>query len=228
MSAFTGFTEDTFAFLRGIAAHNEKAWFDANKALYEQGCVAPAKLFISDLGPRLRTIAPDVRFEPRVNGSIWRINRDVRFSKDKRPYKDHFDMMFWHGERKAWEAPGFWIRLTASDVHLGVGMFGLEKEQLAVFRDSIIHPRSGKALVAACDAVTSAGPYTLGGKTRKLMPRGYEAPEGRAEFMLFEGLYAETHMPVAAALRSDFVEVVFAHYSAMWPIGQWLMTEVAA
>ena len=80
------------------------------------------------MGPKLRTISPAVRFEPKVNGSMSRVNRDIRFSKDKRPYKDHLDIWFWHGDRKGWNCPGFWFRLTPKEVHLGVGMHYFEKE----------------------------------------------------------------------------------------------------
>ena len=116
---FTGFPNATFSFLEGIAAHNEKPWFDANRDLYEAGYVAPAKAFVAVLGPQLRTISKAVQFEPKLNGSLGRINRDIRFSKDKRPYKDHLDVWFWHGDKKSWSAPGFWFSLGPLQVRLG-------------------------------------------------------------------------------------------------------------
>ena len=63
-----------------------------------------------------------MRCEPKINGSICRINRDVRFSKDKRPYKDHLDIWFWHGDKKGWDRPGFYLRITPSDYFSAVGM----------------------------------------------------------------------------------------------------------
>jgi uncharacterized protein (TIGR02453 family) len=225
--AFAGFPKATFAFLEGIAAHNEKAWFEANRGIYEAGYVAPARALVEALGPKLRDISPDVKFEPKVNGSLHRINRDIRFSKDKRPYKDYLDLWFWHGERKSWSAPGFWFSLTARHARLGVGMYGLDKEALDSFRQSVIHPRSGKALLAAVDKVRQAGDYEIGGKTRKLMPRGFTTEPDRAEYLLYEGLYASTSLPLAAAAKSDFATVLARHYKAMWPVGKWLLDEVA-
>jgi len=226
-AAFSGFPKETFAFLRGIAAHNEKAWFEENRDLYEAGYVTPARAFVEAMGPKLRTISPAVQFEPKVNGSMSRVNRDIRFSKDKRPYKDHLDIWFWHGERKGWNAPGFWFRLTATEVYLGVGMHMFEKEQLETFRNSVVHPRSGKALLAAIAAVGKAGDHEIGGKTRKIPPRGFEADPDRAEYLLYEGLYTGTTLPVAAAGKTDFVGVCVEHYRASWPLGQWLLNEVA-
>jgi uncharacterized protein (TIGR02453 family) len=226
VSAFGGFPAETFAFLEGIAAHNEKAWFDANRPLYEAGYVEPAKALVAELGPRLREISPGVQFDPKVNGSIARINRDIRFSKDKRPYKDHLDLWFWHGDKRGWDQPGFWFRLTPTRVHLGSGMHGFDKELLERFRQSIVHPRSGKALLAAVKQVKARG-YEVGGKTRKQLPRGFDTDPDRAEYLLFEGLHAGTEMPAAAAREAGFVEMALRHFTDTWPIGKWLVDEVS-
>ena len=223
---FTGFPRETFRFLEGIAAHNEKAWFEAHRDLYDTGYVAPARAFVEALGPALRKISPTVTFEPKINGSLQRINRDIRFSKDKRPYKEHLNAWFWHGDNKGWDSPGFWFSLNPKEVRLGVGMYGLDKDLLDNFRQSVIHPRSGKALLAAIAKVRKAG-YEVEGKTRKLMPRGFEADPDRAEYLLYEGLYTSATLPAEAATRPDFVSVLAGHYKKMWPVGQWLLDEVS-
>jgi uncharacterized protein (TIGR02453 family) len=224
---FAGFPAETPAFLTGIAAHNEKAWFEANRALHEAGYIEPARAFVAALGPRLSEVSPTVRFEPKVNGSMSRINRDIRFSKDKRPYKTHLDLWFWHGERRGWDCPGFWFRLTPDRLWLGVGMHGLQGEALESFRQSVIHPRSARALLAAIEEVKAAGSYTIAGPDRKLMPRGYPADGIAANYLLHESLTASIELPAEAARSADFVEQCFGHYRAMWPIGRWLLAEVS-
>jgi uncharacterized protein (TIGR02453 family) len=112
--AFAGFGKETVRFLDGLRSHNKKVWFDAHREDYEQAFLAPAQAFVAALGPRLRKLVPEVHVEPRVNGSIMRINRDVRFSKDKTPYKDHLDLWFWTGERKGWDGSGFFFRLKGA------------------------------------------------------------------------------------------------------------------
>ena len=225
-SGFPGFPTATFEFLTGIAAHNDKAWFEAHRALYEAGYVEPAKAFVAAVGPRLREISPDVQFDPKVNGSLSRINRDIRFSKNKAPYKTHLDLWFWHGDRKAWDTPGFWFRLTPEKIMLGTGMYGLEKEPLETFRQSVIHPRSAKSLLAAVAVTKAAGPYEVGGKSRKQLPRGYPADGVAGEFLLYEGLYASVDLPAGAARQSDFADVCVKHYKATWPLSKWLLDEV--
>jgi uncharacterized protein (TIGR02453 family) len=222
---FTGFPPETHAFLKGIAAHNEKAWFDANRALYEAGYVAPARAFVEQLGPKLRTIAPQVQFEAKVNGSMSRINRDIRFSKDKRPYKEHLGLWFWHGDKRQWDVPGFWFELTPTHLQLGVGIYMLQGEALDAYRQSVIHPRSGKALLAAVAGLGKS--YELGGKTRKLKPRGFEADPERADYLLYEGLYVSISLPPETAAKPKLADLCLKHYTAMWPIGRWLLDEVS-
>jgi uncharacterized protein (TIGR02453 family) len=226
MAKFGGFPKETARFLQGVAVHNEKAWFDAHRDLYEAGYVEPARAFVAEIGPRLRKFAPETQFEPKVNGSIGRVNRDIRFSKDKRPYKTHLDLFFWQGETKSWDIPGFWFSLGVEKVYMGSGIYMFDKEQLASFRDSVIHPRSGKALLAAVAGIRKKGAYYFGEKTRKLLPRGYEAPEDRAEYLLFEGLHAGIELPAELSTKPDFVEVCLKHFKATWPISQWILTEL--
>ncbi|HVX74010.1 MAG TPA: DUF2461 domain-containing protein [Devosia sp.] len=224
---FAGFSTDTLSFLDGIAAHNDKAWFDAHRDLYEAGYVAPARALVEALGPELRKVSPTVQFAPRVNGSLQRINRDVRFSKDKRPYKEHLNLWFWHGERKGWDTPGFWFSLGREGLHLGVGMHSFGKDQLDSFRQSVIHPRSGRALLAAVARVGKAGDYELGGRTRKLPPRGFSTEPDRADYLLHDGLYTSLRLPPETATDPGLVTLLAAHYRKMWPLGQWLLEEVS-
>lgn len=85
MSPFDGFGPDTVIFLSELSANNNKAWFDSHRSEYETSYIAPAKAFVGAVGAGLQAIAPGIHAEPKVNGSIFRINRDIRFSRDKTP-----------------------------------------------------------------------------------------------------------------------------------------------
>jgi len=223
---FTGFPKGAFTFLRGIAAHNEKAWFDAHRADYEAYCLAPARAFVEALGPKLKKVAPGVQWEPKINGSIFRINRDIRFSTDKRPYKTNFDLWFWHGNRAGWAAPGFFVRLTPQATLLGVGMHFFPKPELDRFRKAVVDPRAGKALAKAIGEVEKAG-YKVEGASRKSVPRGYDPGHDRAGLLLHEALWCDHEGPAAAAGTAAFVDECAERARDMWPIGKWLLAEVA-
>jgi uncharacterized protein (TIGR02453 family) len=228
MSTFPGFPKETGKFLRDLTRNNEKAWFDAHRDAYQAHYVAPALAFVAAIGPRLEKFAPSVAFEPKINGSLFRINRDVRFSKDKRPYKNHVDLWFWHGDRRGFASPGFFFRLAPGQLILGAGMHRFEKAQLDAFRSAVLDPRAGKALEKAVKETRDAGPYTIGGATRKSVPRGLDPAHARAEYLLHEGLFAgfETE-DTAIAETPGFVDFCIGHFKAMWPISRWLLKEVA-
>ena len=117
------FSKATIQFLDGISKHNDKAWFDAHRADYDAHVAAPARELVSALGARLN-----------MNGSIMRINRDIRFSKDKSPYKTHLDMFFREGDDKGWDKPGYFFRLRPKALLLGTGMHHFEKDVLERYR----------------------------------------------------------------------------------------------
>jgi uncharacterized protein (TIGR02453 family) len=227
MVAFTGFPPETQAFLKGIAEHNDKEWFAANRALYEAGYVDPARAFVSVMGPELQKLSPTLQFEPKIGGSIGRVNRDTRFSRDKRLYKDNLDLWFWHGDKKGWTHPGFFIRVTADDVWLGSGMHHIEGDLLTRYRNAVVDERSGEALVKALAAVEAAGDYAVGSMPRKSFPRGYDKTSPRAKYLLWEGLPAMARMTMAEAQAPDFGDRALTHFRNTWAIGQWLMEEVA-
>jgi uncharacterized protein (TIGR02453 family) len=229
MKKFAGFPDATFAFLRGISKHNEKVWFDANRDLYETGYVAPARAFVAAIGPRLKKISPTVAFDPKVNGSLFRINRDVRFSRDKTPYKNHIDLWFWHGDRRGWNSPGFFFRMFADRLILGAGMHKFEKPQLEAYRAAVVEPRSGKALARAIDGVEAAELYAIAGATRKTVPRGFDAGHERAALLLHDGLTASFDQALDGTARTpEFVDVCLGHFKALWPVAAWLLREVAS
>lgn len=219
---FAGFGPETFAFLRDLTEHNERGWFLENRTRYEAHYLGPALSFIEAIGPRLASELPgDVRFDPKVNGSLFRINRDVRFSKDKTPYKSHIDMWFWTGDKKGWETPGYFMRLLPGQWAIGGGIHHLSKEGLQSYRDAVVDDRTGKALEEAVARVDAT--YDLGFPSRKAVPRGYDAAHPRSRYLLYEGLAAVLEGPVpASAATASFVDECLAHFAAVSPINQWL------
>jgi uncharacterized protein (TIGR02453 family) len=215
--AFTGFPPDAIRFLADLRDHNEKSWFDANRSRWDDACVAPARAFVEDFGARLRAIEPGLHGEPKVGGSILRINRDTRFSADKRPYKDHLDLFFWKGDAKGWDRPGVFLRLQPDDEGLpklivGVGMHGFADETLAKYRAAVADPVTGAALEAAVAEVTARGGHTVGGEHYKRVPKGFDADHPRARWLKHSGLHAGWEGPAPASLESakflDFCEGV--------------------
>lgn len=226
MTDFTGFGPGTRKFLRELGRHNEKAWFDAHRGEYEQHYLEPAKAFIEAGGPKLEKIAPNIVWEPRVNGSIFRVNRDIRFSKDKTPYKVHIDLWFWEGNRKT-AVSGFFLRIRDKSVHLGAGSHGFDKEALARFRKALRDDRAAKSLASLIKRLQRAG-YEIGGKTYKKLPRGFSENGAARDLVLHSALWASTERKSPPELASTkFVGYCVREWKKMAPLHRWLMEEVA-
>ena len=221
---FDGFTDETFAFLRGLEANNNRDWFQAHRDAYDNAYVAPARQLVSELGPRLREHSPTVNYEPKVNRSIFRINRDVRFSKDKTPYNPHLDLWFWEGEERGWDTPGYFFRLAPKHLTLGAGMHRFDRPLLQEFREVVVDDGRGATLDALLSSITTSGPYTIGGATREKVPRGWDADHVRAALLLHEGLFATAEGPHPAETHTQqLVDYCAEHYSRLAPLHHWLL-----
>ena len=223
--SFTGFPRETLAFLAGINANNSKEWFTANRALYDP-MVEAAKAFVETVGPELREIAPDIRFEAKVGGSLQRPNRDTRLDTGKPPYKEQFDLWFWHGDKKGWDQPGFFLRIAPDTLWIASGMMHILWPQLKTFRAAVLDDRSGAALVATVDAINAIGPYQVGYPKRNSVPKGFDGTHPRAEYLKYESLWGHLQLPADAALSSDFAQVALTAWRDLAPLTIWLLNEV--
>jgi uncharacterized protein (TIGR02453 family) len=219
------FPAETLEFLTDLRAHNDKAWFDANRARYESDYVEPAKEFIEVIGPRLNELAPGIRAEPRVGGSIFRINRDIRFSSDKRPYKDHLDFWFWEGERKA-AVSGLFLRVWPDGVVIGSGAHGFDKQRLATYRDAVVDATTGAELAKIVADLEAAG-HEIGGETYKRVPRGYAADGIGERLLRHAALYAHAELPTKTATSARFVDTVLGYWRTFLGVHTWLVANVA-
>ena len=223
---FSGFPPATLDFLAGIAANNEKAWFEAHRADYDAHWVGPAKAFVEAAGARLGDLAP-VAAEPRVNGSIFRINRDIRFSADRRPYKDHLDFWFWEGERKT-AVSGFFLRVSPNAVGIGVGAHGFDEDRLRAFRAAVVDPKSAAALGTAVAEVEGAG-WAVRGERYKQVPRGFTADgETQERFLRHAALWCGEDEPHPRSLHSKrFVSYCMNRWEKLVPLHRWLVDTLA-
>jgi len=120
----TYFGDKTYKFLRGLARHNERAWFQAHKADYDAHVRAPFLQLLVDLQPALAQVSEHYRAEPKpVGGSLFRIQRDTRFANDKTPYKPWQGARLFHARGRQVEAPSFYLHLQPGACFVGAGLW---------------------------------------------------------------------------------------------------------
>jgi uncharacterized protein (TIGR02453 family) len=220
---FDGFPKEAQRFLGSLAKNNRKVWFDAHRDEYERYVLEPAIAFVTEVGPRLRKIDPGIRAEPRINGSIGRINRDIRFSKDKSPYKDHLNLWFWQGPGKRGDAVGYYWALHPTTLVLGAGFHMFEPKLLARYRDAVADPKRGGALVKAIAEARKSG-YDIGGAAYKRVPAGYDVDAAREPLLLHNGLWVGTELRSPREVQSSrLVDLTYEHFRRMEPVRRWLL-----
>ncbi len=221
--AFDGFPKDFFAFFRELKAHNERPWFEANKQRFRDSVQAPMSAFIAAMAPRLKKVSKNFVADPRpVGGSMFRIYRDVRFAKDKRPYKENAGCHFRHVSAKDVHAPGFYMHFSADEVFHGGGMYLPEPPALAKIRDAIVKkPQAWKALKADKAFVNTFG--GLGdGHALSRPPRGYDPNHPLIDDIRKKSFFAMHTSSVKAAQSPDFVDEVAKTFHAAAPLMKFL------
>ena len=117
------FTPKLFTFLTDLAENNDREWFKAHQDEYERYVREPALDFINDFAKPLEKISPQFVSDSRkVGGSLFRIQRDTRFAKEKTPYKENTGMQFRHAQAKDVHAPGFYLNIQPGECYMGVGL----------------------------------------------------------------------------------------------------------
>ena len=150
---FQGFMADSFAFFQELALHNNKAWFDENRPRYDQHVAGAFRNLLQDLTPFLRDLNPHFEVGGRTNGNFSRINRDIRFSKDKSPYKPNFYLYVYDGRHDRGYAGRLYVGLAADCLTIGFSIYGSWRGPKAalelLFRKRVVsHPDLFAGLLA--------------------------------------------------------------------------------
>ena len=199
------FNPKLFQFLEQLRRNNRRPWFLKHKSEFEELVRQPGLRFVSDLQLRLREVSTWLVADPKPNGgSLFRIYRDVRFSKDKSPYKTHVGMNFWHASAtEAVHGPGLYLHLEPKGCFLAGGIWQPDPRSLARIRDVIAwQPKEWRAAKRG---------LRLGGNTLTRPPRGYCADHALIEDLKRKDFIASVDLSQAqvcsARLLEDFLRM---------------------
>jgi uncharacterized protein (TIGR02453 family) len=174
MAPFAGFPDDLEKFLVELKRHNERPWFEKNKDRYLRSLKEPALAYVAAMQGPLEKLSPFVAADPRpVGGSLMRIYRDTRFSREKTPYKTNVGIQFRHVAGKDIHAPGFYVHLDPDGCFFGAGIWHPESAALRRIREAIAS--DPKTWVAARDSKPFRERYSLAGDSLSRPPQGFPA-----------------------------------------------------
>lgn len=166
------FTKQTFAFLSALAENNSREWFEAHQQDYEDFVRTPALDFIGDMSDEMPTISRHFLAQPKkVGGSLMRVQRDTRFSRDKTPYKTNIGIQFRHEVGKDVHAPGYYLHIAPDECFFGIGLWRPDADALFRIRSAIVeHP---DAWAAARDDKAFREHFTPEDDALANAPRGF-------------------------------------------------------
>ena len=219
------FTPALFEFLIDLRENNNREWFQANKSRYEHHVKEPLLGFIEDFGPLLHSISGHFVADTRTNGgSMFRIYRDVRFSKDKSPYKTQAAAHFRHEIGRSAHAPGFYLHLAPGEVFAGVGLWHPDSTSLSQIRSRIAsepelweRTLTGKAFRAA---------FELSGDSLKRPPKGFDADHRHIEHLKRKDHIAMCAYDEAEATEPGFLDDFADTCRAASPYMEFLTTSI--
>jgi uncharacterized protein (TIGR02453 family) len=213
------FTSDFNRFFKELAANNNKDWFDGQRKRYETSVKKPFEGFVAEIIARVSKVGPKLDLSPK--DAIFRIHRDVRFSKDKTPYKLHCSAIVSPGGRKDHSTPGMYLELGPEKVAIYGGRYLPEKEELQAIREHIMaHAKQFRALCAQKDFVRLFG--TLQGERHKLLPPPFKAAAEAEPLLYLKQYYYMASQPAKLVANDSLADVVMQHYAAMAPMNKFL------
>jgi uncharacterized protein (TIGR02453 family) len=221
---FSGFTKETVRFYAELRRNNNKPWFEEHRGTFEGHAMAEAKLFVTAMGERLKSISPGLVAVPAVNKSIFRIYRDTRFSLDPAPYKTHLGIYFWDGSRPKMESAGFYFQLEPPDLYLGGGMYMIPDNLLDRYRKAVVDKTRGPQIGKIVAALRARPGFSVEGLHYKRVPAGFDPGHPNAELLKHKGLYTGFETKLPAELHSArLIDYCLERFEPVVPLNRWLM-----
>jgi uncharacterized protein (TIGR02453 family) len=224
-SRYASFRPETIGFLRELKKNNNRDWFNENKPRYEEDVLDIALNFIQSMHEPLQEIAPHFTAIPkRMGGSLMRVYRDTRFSKNKTPYKTNIGIQFRHEQAKDVHAPGFYVHIDPEEVFLGVGLWRPEPAALAAIRERI-SAKQAEWLRARNDRAFKRH-FSLGGQSLSRPPRGFDKEHPLIEDIKRKDFIAIKNMNLEEATEPRFQQKVETAFKVATPMMKFLCKAV--
>lgn len=206
------FNADTMSFLNQLEENNDRDWFKENKSRYEDLVRTPALNFIYDMVNDLAHISPHfLVISKKVGGSLMRVHRDVRFSKDKSPYKTNVGIQFRHEMGKDVHAPGFYVHIKPKECFVGVGIWRPDSTALSKIRDTILE--HDKEWLSAVNEKKFKKNFELSGESLKNAPRGYDKEHPLVGDLKRKDFIAISHIDEEKILSKNFKSLVIKRFT---------------
>ena len=202
---FKGFKSTAVGFLQELSENNNRNWFTQNKHRYEEDVLTPAFNYISAMSEPLANISPHFTAIPkRIGGSLMRIYRDTRFSKDKTPYKTNIGIQFRHQLAKDVHSPGYYLHIAPDEIFIGIGTWRPPSDALLKIRENIV--KYPKKWLTVCNNKDFQKKYELTGDKLKTAPRGFPKDHELINDLRWKDFIAVRNLDLSNIQNENFIE----------------------
>lgn len=213
------FTKEFLDFFKELDKNNNKTWFDKNRKRYEENVKDPFKEFVDLMILRIKEKEPELNITSK--DAMFRINRDVRFSKDKRPYNSHVSAFISRGGRKSAEHPGFYFQFSYDKVIIGGGAYHIEKDGLYRIRKQIAKSPSEISKLVENKKFKEKYGAILGERLKRIPPEFQDAFE-KQPLIANKQFYYMTELKPGVITKTELPKILIEYYNSGYKINEYL------
>ena len=218
-NGFSGFPQEGIDFMRGLARNNRREWFQPRKAIFDEKVKGPMRDLVAAVNAGLARFAPEYITEP--DNAIFRIYRDTRFSKDKKPYKEHIAATFRRGAGCAQADGGYYFAVSHKEVAIGGGIYQPEPASLLAIRGHIAEKHEELRKILA-DRTLRRLLGELHGEQLSRVPKGFSSEDPAADLLRYKQFTFYIELPPDIATKPGLDKEIVKRYEAMLPFLKFL------
>ena len=212
---------EALKFLKKLSKNNSKEWFLEHKAEYEKYILNPSKRFVNEFGEELLAIEPNINAVDKVNGSLFRIYRDIRLSKDKTPLKSKIGIIFWRGSGARLQSSNFYLHFSTKELFVASGIRGFSRDVLNSYREYIKDEQRRLELHNILESIKEMG-YGINDQKYKRYPMGLSKDDPNSYLFLNASLYGYKRFDAKEICSNDLNQKLFRIYSDLYPLFEWI------
>lgn len=219
---FNGFKKEAIHFLKDLKENNNKVWFENNRHLWSEHILEPNVAFVEEMGETLQILVPTIIAKPKASASLFKIYRDVRFSKDKSPMKDKIGIIFWQGNSHRMSSSSFYFFYNMDEYYIATGMRSFKPPVLKAYREYIKNEKNAQELTLILEDLKNKG-YNIVEPKYKRIPKEIDKEYKYANLALYGTIHAfKTFKHDETFFSFDIVDFAFNIYSDMKDLHKWL------
>ena len=212
---------EALQFLEKLQKNNSKEWFLSNKSEYEKYILNPSKRFVNEFGEELLILDPQINAIAKVNGSLFRIYRDIRLSKDKTPMKSKIGIVFYRGGASRLQSSNFYLHFSIKELFVASGIRGFSRDVLNSYREYIKDDKKRLELHTILEELKNKG-FKINETKYKRYPQGLKKDMPNSYLFLNASLYAYKVFDPKEICSNRLNEKLFDIYNELYPLYEWI------